>query len=116
MAAARPLRILKSKFLTAVHFRQRDVDSRDSRNRVLGSGPDPPTKGALLQAITVHARPRTIFPTSFARRQIPLHLDAVVPASINPGSRTRPQPTIDHYGAVSKKLKDLEFEIFMGTL
>ena len=29
------------------------------------------------------------------------HLDAVVPATPNPGSRTRPQPAIDHYGAVS---------------
>ena len=31
----------------------------------------------------------------------PQHLDAVVPATPNPGSRTRPQPAIDHYGAVS---------------
>ena len=29
------------------------------------------------------------------------HLYAVVPATPNPGSRTRPQPAIDHYGAVS---------------
>ena len=101
MAAARPLRILKSKFSTAVHFRDRDVDSRGPRNRVLGSGPDPPTKWALLRAITVHARPRTILSTSFARGQIPLHLDAVVPATPNPGSRTWPRPAIDHYGAVS---------------
>jgi len=33
--------------------------------------------------------------------QGPQHIDAVVPASPNPGSRTRPQPAIDHYGAVS---------------
>ena len=33
--------------------------------------------------------------------QSPQHLDAVVPATPNPGSRTRPQPAIDHYGAVS---------------
>jgi len=31
----------------------------------------------------------------------PQHLDAVVPATPNPGSRTRPQPAIDHYDAVS---------------
>jgi len=29
------------------------------------------------------------------------HLDAVVSASPNPGSRTRPQPAIDHYNTVS---------------
>ena len=33
--------------------------------------------------------------------QSPQHLDAVVPATPNPGSRTRPQPAIDHYGTVS---------------
>jgi len=33
--------------------------------------------------------------------QSPQHLDAVVPPSPNPGSRTRPQPAIDHYSAVS---------------
>ena len=33
--------------------------------------------------------------------QSPQHLDAVVPATPNPGSRTRPQPAIDHYDAVS---------------
>jgi len=32
--------------------------------------------------------------------QSPQHLDAVVPPSPNPGLRTRPQPAIDHYGAV----------------
>jgi len=34
-------------------------------------------------------------------KESPQHLDAVVPATPNPGSRTRPQPAIDHYGAVS---------------
>ena len=33
--------------------------------------------------------------------QSPQHLDAFVPATPNQGSRTRPQPAIDHYGAVS---------------
>ena len=33
--------------------------------------------------------------------QSPQHLDAFVPANPNPGSRTRPQPAIGHYGAVS---------------
>jgi len=33
--------------------------------------------------------------------QSPQHLDPVVPATPNPGSRTRPQPAIDHYGAAS---------------
>ena len=33
--------------------------------------------------------------------QSPQHLDAVVPASPNPGSRTRPQHAIVHYDAVS---------------
>ena len=33
--------------------------------------------------------------------QCPQHLNAVVPATRNPGSRTRPQPAIDHYDAVS---------------
>ena len=33
--------------------------------------------------------------------QSPQHLDAVVPRSPNPGSRTRPQPAIGHYAAVS---------------
>ena len=33
--------------------------------------------------------------------QSPQHLDAVVPATPNPGSRTWPQPAIDHYDAVS---------------
>jgi len=33
--------------------------------------------------------------------QSPQQLDAVVPSTPNPGSRTRPQPAIDHYGAVS---------------
>ena len=33
--------------------------------------------------------------------QSPQHLDVFVPATPNPGSRTRPQPAIDHYGAVS---------------
>jgi len=33
--------------------------------------------------------------------QNPQHLDAVVPPSPNPGSRTWPQPAIDHYYAVS---------------
>ena len=33
--------------------------------------------------------------------QSPQHLDAFVPATPTPGSRTRPQPAIDHYGAVS---------------
>ena len=33
--------------------------------------------------------------------QSPQHLDAVVPATPNQGSRTRPQPAIDHYDAVS---------------
>jgi len=36
--------------------------------------------------------------------QSPQHLDAVVPAIPNPGSRTRPQPAIDHYDAVSINL------------
>jgi len=31
--------------------------------------------------------------------QSPQHLDPVVPATPNPGSRTWPQPAIDHYGA-----------------
>ena len=31
----------------------------------------------------------------------PQHIDAVVPPSPNPGSRTRPRPAIDHYDAVS---------------
>ena len=34
-------------------------------------------------------------------RSGPQRLDAVVPATPNPGSRTRPQPAIDHYGAAS---------------
>ena len=33
--------------------------------------------------------------------QSPQHLDAVVPPPSNPGSRTRPQPAIDHYDVVS---------------
>ena len=33
--------------------------------------------------------------------QSPQHLDAFVPATPNQGSRTRPKPAIDHYGAVS---------------
>ena len=33
--------------------------------------------------------------------QSPQHLDAFVPATPNQGSRTRPQPAIDHYDAVS---------------
>jgi len=33
--------------------------------------------------------------------QSPQHLDPVVPATSNPGSRTRPQPAIDHYGTAS---------------
>ena len=33
--------------------------------------------------------------------QSPQHLDAVASATPNPGSRTRPQPAIDHYDAVS---------------
>jgi len=33
--------------------------------------------------------------------QSPQHLDAVVPVTSDPGLRTRPQPAIDHYGAVS---------------
>ena len=33
--------------------------------------------------------------------QSPQHLDAFIPATPNPGSRTRPQPAIDYYGAVS---------------
>jgi len=32
--------------------------------------------------------------------QIPQHVDAVVPLSPNPGSRTQPQPAIGHYDAV----------------
>jgi len=33
--------------------------------------------------------------------QSPQHLYAFVPATRNPGSRTRPQPAIDHYDALS---------------
>ena len=33
--------------------------------------------------------------------QSPQHLDAVIPATPNPGSRTLPQPMIDHCSAVS---------------
>ena len=33
--------------------------------------------------------------------QSPQHLYTFVPATPNPGSRTRPQPAIDHYDAVS---------------
>jgi len=33
--------------------------------------------------------------------QSPQHLEAVVPVTPNPGSRTRPQPVIHHYDAVS---------------
>ena len=36
-----------------------------------------------------------------ANIQSPQHLDAMVPLSPNPRSRTRPQPAIDHYNAVS---------------
>jgi len=52
--------------------------------------------------MTTGKSPLDIFldlPTS--DKESPQHLDAVVPATPNPGSRTRPQPAIDHYGAVS---------------
>ena len=36
--------------------------------------------------------------------QSPQHLDAVVPPSPNPGSRTRPQPAIGHYDDLLRRL------------
>ena len=44
------------------------------------------------------------------------HLYAVVPATPNPGSRTRPQPAIDHYGAVSTFHNDNIYETRFSML
>ena len=48
--------------------------------------------------------------------QSPQHLDAVVPATPSPGSRTRPQPAINHYGAVSTFHDDNVCEVRFSML
>ena len=55
-----------------------------------------------LGHVTLAARsPEDRLQSGSADIQSPQHLYAIVPATPNPGSRTRPQPVIDHYGAVS---------------
>ena len=48
--------------------------------------------------------------------QNPQHIDAVVPPSPNPGPRTRPQPAIGHYDAMSTFHNDDFCEALLSML
>ena len=64
---------------------------------------NPDKSEALIVRITNQLRAVTssVSSMSVAGVDMPVADDIKVPATPNPGSRTRPQPTIDHYGAVS---------------
>ena len=72
--------------------RDRQTDGRTDRSR---HHLMPPYVGGIIigRLITLQSGSADI--------QSPQHLDAFVPATPNQGSRTRPQPAIDHYDAVS---------------
>jgi len=55
----------------------------------------------MLETISLDMSVEDRVQSGSADIQSPQHLDAVVPATPNPGPRTRPQPAIDHYGAVN---------------
>jgi len=71
--------------------------SSDRSRSIKAVARQPGAEDVTLAARSAEDRVRS----SSADVQSPQHLDAVVPATPNPGPRTRPQPAIDHYDAVS---------------